>query len=167
MIRVKMISWIDPLLRLKNLSKNFDRLPVLKDVSFSFGKGRSAGIGWATRRRKINVIPFDCGQRFRLLQAPFNSDGVISALFQSDPGAKLGYRNRLPIVGTDQSLLISKVICSPIRKWELKQRGRHPGLVEHFDVATYNILLGREPQKFPRLGIIDWGQMVRYQPKYC
>jgi ABC-type sugar transport system ATPase subunit len=33
-----------PLLRVENLSKNFDRLPVLKDVSFSLERGEVLGL---------------------------------------------------------------------------------------------------------------------------
>ncbi|HET6822939.1 MAG TPA: ATP-binding cassette domain-containing protein, partial [Anaerolineales bacterium] len=33
-----------PLLRVKNISKNFDRLPVLREVSFSLGRGEVLGL---------------------------------------------------------------------------------------------------------------------------
>ena len=34
----------DSLLRVENLSKNFDRLPVLKDVTFSIARGEVLGL---------------------------------------------------------------------------------------------------------------------------
>src|SRR4029453_7067754 len=34
----------DPILRVENLSKNFDRLPVLRDVSFSLEQGEILGL---------------------------------------------------------------------------------------------------------------------------
>src|SRR5512142_1085589 len=34
----------EPFLRVENLSKNFDRLPVLKDVTFSLARGEVIGL---------------------------------------------------------------------------------------------------------------------------
>ncbi|MGE5376586.1 MAG: ATP-binding cassette domain-containing protein [Bacteroidota bacterium] len=147
-----------PLLRVENLSKNFDRLPVLKDVSFSLERGEILGLVGRQGAGRSTL--------FHLLSGgiPPTSGTIHFA------GAIRHYSNRMQA----QKLGIEVVYQSsgPINRFDISSTlpydaesgitttRRSSGLVEQFDVA-HNILLGRELTKFPFLGVIDWDRMIQ------
>lgn len=147
----------DSLLRVENLSKNFDRLPVLKDVTFSIARGEVLGLVGRQGAGKSTL--------FHLLSgAMVPSTGTV--YFDGKPRR---FKNRLQT----QKLGIETVYpaSSPIDQFDItnnffldnalniKISRRTSGLVEQFDVAQ-NILLGREILKVPGLGLIDWDRMI-------
>jgi len=147
----------DSLLRVENLSKNFDRLPVLKDVTFSIARGEVLGLVGRQGAGKSTL--------FHLLSgAMLPSAGVVYF-----DGVPRRFKNRLQT----QRLGIETVYpaSSPIDQFDItnnffldnalniKIARRTSGLVEQFDVVQ-NIMLGREITKVPRLGIIDWSRMI-------
>ena len=146
-----------PLLRVENLSKSFDRLPVLKDVSFSVERGEILGLvgrqgaGRSTLFHLLSgAIPPTSGTIY--------FDGAIRQYPNRLQAQKLGieivYQSSGPIDRFD-------VPNSPLSDPEsgIKTARRTSGLVEQFDVA-YNMLLGRELIKVPFLGVIDWDRMI-------
>jgi signal transduction histidine kinase len=147
----------ESLLRVEKLSKNFDRLPVLKDVSFSLAQGEIIGLvgrqgaGKSTLFHLLNgatppssgTIYFDgMPRRFsnRIQAQKFG----IETVYQTS-----GFINRFDF---SANLLTDGVSG-------IETTRQTSGLVEQFNV-TENILLGRETKKFSALGIIDWDRMV-------
>jgi len=145
------------LLRVENLSKNFDRLPVLKDVSFSLAKGEVIGLVGRQGAGKSTL--------FHLLNgAMLPSSGTIYY-----DGMPRQFSNRIQA----QKFGIETVYqASGITNWFdfstnfLADRDtgvgtiyRTSSLVERFNV-TDNILLGHEIQKNIGFGIIDQACMV-------
>jgi len=148
---------VESLLRVENLSKNFDRLPVLKEVSFSLARGEVIGLvgrqgaGKSTLFHLLNgamlpssgTIYFD-GKHRRFANRIHAQKSGIETVYQTS-----GLINRFdfsanPLTDRDSGVETTR---------------RTSGLVEQFNV-TENILLGREIKKFTRLGIIDWDRMV-------
>src|SRR5258706_1894485 len=147
----------DTLLKVENLSKNFDRLPGLKYLTFSLAGGEILGLVGRQGAGKSTL--------FHLLNgAMIPSTGMV--YFDGIPRR---FKNRLQA----QKLGIETVYpaSSPIDQFDLssnffldnlfgiKITRRTSGLVEQFDVVL-NILLGREIQKTSGLGIIDWDRMI-------
>jgi signal transduction histidine kinase len=146
----------EPLLQVKNLSKNFDRLPVLRDVSFSLGRGEVLGLVGRQGAGKSTLLHLISGT-----MVP--SAGMIYV-----DGKPRRFANRIET----QKLGIETVYqtTSPMNRFDISnnpywdrelgaEAARHTsGLVEKAD-AAYNILLGREIRK-GFLGIIDWGKMI-------
>jgi signal transduction histidine kinase len=146
----------EPLLQVKNLSKNFDRLPVLRDVSFSLGRGEVLGLVGRQGAGKSTLLHLISGT-----MVP--SAGTIYV-----DGKPRRFANRIET----QKLGIETVYqtTSPMNRFDISnnpywdrelgaEAARHTsGLVEKAD-AAYNILLGREIRK-GFLGIIDWGKMI-------
>lgn len=141
---------------MENLSKNFDRLPVLKDVSFSLAQGEVVGLVGRQGAGKSTL--------FHLLSGAMPpTSGVIRF-----DGAPRRFANRLQ--AQKSGIEIVYQTSSPTNQFDFSaniffNRGvdteitrRTSGLVEQFNV-TQNILLGREIIKVPRLGIIDWDRM--------
>ena len=148
---------IESMLRVENLSKNFDRLPVLKDVSFSLAKGEVIGLVGRQGAGKSTL--------FHLLNgATSPSSGTIYY-----DGVPRRFSNRAQA----QKFGIETVYqASSITNWldfsanHLITRDSGVGttyrtstLVERFNV-TDNILLGHETQKNIGFGIIDWIRMI-------
>jgi ABC-type sugar transport system ATPase subunit len=145
------------LLHVKNLSKNFDRLPVLKDVTFSLAPGEVLGLVGRQGAGKSTLLHLISGT-----MAP--SAGTIEF-----DGAPRRFSNRMQA----QKLGIETVYqtSGPINRFDINnnlhwdrelgvQTARQSsGLVERED-AAYNILLGREITKGTVLKIIDWMKMV-------
>jgi len=148
---------VESLLRVENLSKNFDRLPVLKEVSFSLARGEVIGLvgrqgaGKSTLFHLLNgamlpssgTIYFD-GKHRRFANRIHAQNSGIETVYQTS-----GLINRFdfsanPLTDRDSGVETTR---------------RTSGLVEQFNV-TENILLGREIKKFNGLGIIDWDRMV-------
>jgi signal transduction histidine kinase len=148
---------VESLLRVENLSKNFDRLPVLKDVSFSLARGEIIGLvgrqgaGKSTLFHLLNgamlpssgTIYFD-GKHRRFTNRIQAQNSGIETVYQTS-----GLINRFDFSATPLTDRDSGV----------ETTRRTSGLVEQFNV-TENILLGREIKKITRLGIIDWDRMV-------
>ncbi|MBI2332243.1 MAG: ATP-binding cassette domain-containing protein [Chloroflexi bacterium] len=147
----------NPLLQAENLSKNFDRLPVLKDVSFSIDQGEVIGLVGRQGAGKSTLLHLLGG-------AIPSSSGAIHYL-----GVKRRFSSRLEA----QKLGIETVYqtSSLINRFDFSTQvfldrdagvelSRHTsGLVEQFNV-TQNMLLGREATKLPWLGVLDWDRMI-------
>lgn len=147
-----------PLLRVKNLSKNFDRLPVLREVSFSLGRGEVLGLVGRQGSGKSNLFHLLSGA-VSPSSGTIEFDGVIRRYANRIQAQKLGiemvYQSSGPI---DRFDVTNNLLAG--REMGIETTRRTSGLVEQFDV-TQNILLGRERKKFPILGIIDWDSMVQ------
>ncbi|NUQ86673.1 MAG: ATP-binding cassette domain-containing protein [Anaerolineales bacterium] len=146
----------ESLLQVENLSKNFDRLPVLKDVSFSLAQGEVVGLVGRQGAGKSTL--------FHLLSGAMpSSSGVIrfdgvprrfaNRLQAQKTGIEIVYQTSGP---TNQFDFFANIFFN--RGVDTEITRRTSGLVEQFNV-TQNILLGREIMKVPRLGIIDWDRM--------
>lgn len=147
----------NPLLQVENLSKNFDRLPVLKDVSFSMQAGEVIGLVGRQGAGKSTLLHLLGGA----LPA---SSGTIHYL-----GGRRRFSNRLEA----QKLGIQTVYQTSglINRYDFSTQvfqdpdsgvdisRQTSGLVEQFNV-TQNMLLGRELVKLPYLGVLDWDRMV-------
>ncbi|MFT3890901.1 MAG: ATP-binding cassette domain-containing protein [Anaerolineales bacterium] len=145
-----------PFLLAENLSKNFDRLPVLKDVTFSVSRGEIVGLvgrqgaGKSTLFHLLNgVIPPTSGNIY--------VDGVPQRLTSRSQAQKLGietvYQISSPI---DQFNVTFGFLFD--REVGKETTRRTSGLVEHFGVVE-NIMLGREATRSSKLGIINWDRM--------
>lgn len=141
-----------------NLSKNFDRLPVLREVSFSIARGEVVGLvgrqgaGKSTLFHLLNgVMPQSSGTLY--------VDGVPRRFANRNQAQKLGietvYQISSPIdqFNSGNPFLFDRDFRNEIAR-------RTSGLVEQFDVIQ-NIMLGRETRKIESLGVIDWDQMTR------
>lgn len=145
------------LLRVEKLSKNFDRLPVLTDITFSIAKGEVIGLVGRQGAGKSAL--------FHLLNgATHPSSGTIyfdgefrrfSSRIQAQKiGIETVYQTSGLINWFDFS--VNLLTNSDLSFESARQTS---GLVEQFNV-TDNILLGREIEKYPGLGIIDMERMV-------
>lgn len=147
-----------PLLRVENLCKNFDRLPVLRDVSFSVEQGEVIGLVGRQGAGKSTLFHVLSGA-VSPSSGTIQFDGVVRRYINRAQAQKLGietvYRSSGPVERFD----VSNNLLSD---WQLgiETTRRTSGLVEQFDVA-HNILLGRELKKVPILGIIDWDRMIQ------
>lgn len=147
----------EPLLEVRNLSKSFDRLPVLRDVTFSLARGEVLGLvgrqgaGKSTLLHLISgimppssgTIYFD-GKPFRFANRMETQKLGIETVYQTT-----GLINRFD---TNNSLHRD-------RQLDVKNARHTSGLVEH-ENAAYNMLLGREVTKGSFLKIIDWQKMI-------
>jgi ABC-type sugar transport system ATPase subunit len=146
-----------PFLYAENLSKNFDRLPVLKEVSFSIGRGEVLGLVGRQGAGKSTL--------FHLLNGGMSPssgtiymDGIPCRLASRNQAQKQGietiYQISNPI---DQFNVVDNFLLD--RQFWNETTRRTSGLVEHFTVVE-NIMLGHEITKNSRLGLIDWNQMI-------
>lgn len=147
----------EPFLYVENVSKNFDRLPVLKDVSFSVSRGEVLGLvgrqgaGKSTLFHLLNgVMPPSSGV--------IHVDGIARRLKNRGQAQKLGietiYQISSPVQqaeGVHGFLLDHRLEVESVR--------RTSGLVEKFNVVE-NIMLGNEITKSTGLGLIDWDRMT-------
>lgn len=146
-----------PFLYANNVSKNFDRLPVLKDVSFSISRGEVVGLVGRQGAGKSTL--------FHLL------NGVMSpssgAIYVDGVPRRFTHRLQAQKLGIETVYQISSPIDqfnsgSPFlydRDFRNESTRRTSGLVEQFGVVE-NIMLGREIRRFPFLGAIDWDEMI-------
>ncbi len=146
------------LLRVENLSKNFDRLPVLKDVSFSLEQGEVLGLVGRQGAGRSTL--------FRLLSGAVSPtsgtiqfDGVVQRYANRVQAQKLGIETVYQSYGPINRFGLTSNLLGD-REMGLETIQRTSVLVEQFDVV-HNLLLGRELKKFPPLGIIDWERMVQ------
>jgi signal transduction histidine kinase len=147
-----------PLLRVENLSKKFDRLPVLKDVSFSLERGEVIGLVGRQGAGKSTLFNLLSGA-IAPSSGTIQFDGVIQHYTNRKQAHNLGIETVYQSSGTIDRFDVRNNLFSHQEKGNETTR-RTSGLVEQFDVA-HNIMLGREPLKFPWLGIIDWDRMVQ------
>lgn len=142
----------DALLKVEKLSKKFDRLPVLKDLTFSLAGGEILGLvgrqgaGKSTLFHVLNgaMVPSTGMVYF---------DGMPRRFKNRLQAQKLGIETVYPASNPiDQFDLSSNFFLDNL--FGIKITRRTLGLVEQFDVVQ-NILLGREIQKLSGLGIID------------
>ncbi|HEU0292085.1 MAG TPA: ATP-binding cassette domain-containing protein [Anaerolineales bacterium] len=148
---------VQPFLYAENLSKNFDRLPVLKEVTFSVARGEVLGLVGRQGAGKSTL--------FHLLNGGMSPssgtiymDGIPCRLTSRDQAQKLGietvYQISNPI---DQFNVVDSFLLD--RQFWKETTRRTSGLVEHFSVVE-NIMLGHEITKHSGLGLIDWKQMI-------
>ena len=140
------------LLRVENLSKNFDRLPVLRDVSFSLEQGEVLGLvgrQGAGRSTLFHLLSGAVSPSSGMIQF----EGVPQRFANRAQAQKLGietvYQSYSPINRSDST---NNLLSN--REVGFETTRQTSGLVEQFDVV-HNLLLGREWKKFPLLGIID------------
>jgi signal transduction histidine kinase len=147
-----------PFLFADNLSKNFDRLPVLRDISFSVSRGEVLGLVGRQGAGKSTL--------FHLLNGVMPpSSGTI---YFDDVPQRFSNRNQAQKMGVETVYQISSPIdqfnaSNPFmfdNDFRNERTRRTSGLVEQFDVIE-NIMLGRETQLLPALGVIDWQRMMR------
>jgi signal transduction histidine kinase len=146
----------EPLLQVTNLSKNFDRLPVLRDVTFSLRRGEVLGLVGRQGAGKSTLLHLISGT-----MAPSAGtiyvDGKPRRFVNRMDTQKLGIETVYQTTGPMNRFDISDNLY-----WDHElgaEAARHTSrLVERAD-AAYNILLGREITRGV-LGIIDWGKMI-------
>lgn len=146
----------ETLLQVNNISKNFDRLVVLGNVSFSLAKGEVIGLVGRQGAGKSTLFHILSGA------IPSSSGNIYF------DGSKRRFNNRIEA----QKIGIETVYqtSSLVHHFDFSNRiffdsgsgievnRRTSGLVEQFNVAQ-NILLGHEPKKYPLFGVIDWEEM--------
>ena len=146
----------EPLLRVEKLSKNFDRLPVLNGVSFSLAKGEV--IGLVGRQGAGKSVLFDLlSGATPLSSGVIYFDGVPRKFSSRIQAQKIGIETVYQTAGLVNRFDFSTSLLMTI-DWGFGSTRQTSGLVEHFSV-TENILLGREIEKYPGLGIIDMERM--------
>lgn len=147
----------EPFLRVENLSKSFDRLPALQDVTFSLNKGEVIGLvgrqgaGKSTLFHLLNgAIPPSSGS--------IHFDGNQRRFANRIEAQKLGIDTVYQIFSLINRFDFSTNIFSDTQSG-IETTRRTSGLVEQFNV-TQNIMLGHELKKIPLLGMIDWDRMI-------
>lgn len=147
-----------PFLYAENLSKNFDRLPVLKDVTFSIARGEVLGLVGRQGAGKSTL--------FHLLNGVMSPsagtiyvDGVARRLASRMQAQKLGVETIYQISSPIDQFNVTEHFLSD-REFGNETTRRTSGLVEQLDVVE-NIMLGREITKTPVFGMIDWKQMIQ------
>ncbi|RPJ19035.1 MAG: ATP-binding cassette domain-containing protein, partial [Chloroflexi bacterium] len=148
----------ESLLHVENLSKNFDRLPVLKDVTFSVAAGEVIGLVGRQGAGKSTLLHFLSGA-IPPSSGKLTFDGAVRRFSSRIQAQKLGVQAVYQTYG-----LISKVDVSTNiffgRNIGVEITRRTSGLVEQFSVAQ-NLLLGHEITRRPGMGIIDWDRMIK------
>jgi len=146
-----------PLLRVEHLSKNYDRLPVLRDVSFSLAQGEIIGLvgrqgaGKSTLFHLLNgATPPSSGNIY--------FDGISRGFSNRIQAQKFGIETVHQTSGLINRFDFSTNLLID-GDTGIETTRQTSGLVEQFNV-TENILLGREIKKYKGLGIINWDRMV-------
>jgi signal transduction histidine kinase len=147
-----------PLLRVENLSKNFDRLPVLKEVSFSLERGEILGLVGRQGAGRSTLFNLLCGA-MRPTSGIIRFDGAIHQYANRAQAQKLGIETVHRSSGVVDHFDVSNSLPSD-RESGMETTRRTSSLVEQLDVAQ-NMLLGRELTRFPFLGVIVWERMIR------
>ena len=146
----------EPLLRVENVSKNFDRLAVLKDVTFSLAQGEVVGLVGRQGAGKSTLFHLLSGA-MQPSSGMIYFDGISRRFTNRIQAQKLGIEAVYQTASLMNRFDFFANLLSDIPGIEMTRRTS--GLVEHFNVAQ-NILLGREIRKLPNLGIIDWDRMT-------
>lgn len=148
----------EPFLVAENLSKNFDRLPVLRDVTFSVSRGEVVGLvgrqgaGKSTLFHLLNGVMSPSAGTIYVDGAPRRLANRIHA---QQLGIETVYQISSPI---DQFNVTENFLLD--RELGTETTRRTSGLVEQMTVVE-NILLGRETTRHPTFGVIDWDGMLR------
>ena len=149
-------------MQVKNLSKNFDRLPVLKDLTFSLRRGEVLGLVGRQGAGKSTLLHLISGT-MSPSAGTINFDGVPRRFSNRIQTQKLGIETVYQTSGPINRFDINNNLNWD-RELGAETARQASGLVERED-ATYNILLGREITKGSVLGIIDWGKMLEITRK--
>lgn len=145
------------LLKVENLSKNFDRLPVLKDVSFSIDKGEVIGLVGRQGAGKSTLLHL-LGGGIPASSGTINYRGKNRRFINRLEAQKLGIETVYQTSGLINYFDFSTQVFLD-RDTDIKNTRQTSGLVEQFNVSQ-NMLLGREIMKIPFLGILDHDKMV-------
>jgi ABC-type branched-subunit amino acid transport system ATPase component len=147
----------EPLLQVQKLSKNFDRLPVLKDVTFSLKRGEVLGLVGRQGAGKSTLLHLISGTMSPSAGTIY-FDGKPCRFANRMQAQKLGIETVYQTTGPMNRF---DAVNNP--QWDrgfgAATAGHTSGLLEGAD-ATYNILLGREITKDSILRIIDWKKMI-------
>ena len=143
---------------MENLSKNFDRLPVLKEVSFSLERGEILGLVGRQGAGRSTLFNLLCGA-MRPTSGIIRFDGAVHHYANRAQAQKLGIETVYRSSGVVDYFDVSNGLPSD-RESGIETTRRTSSLVEQLDVAQ-NMLLGRELTRFPFLGVIDWERMIR------
>lgn len=146
----------EPLLRVENVSKSFDRLAVLKDVTFSLAQGEVVGLVGRQGAGKSTLFHLLSGA-MQPSSGMIYFDGISRRFANRIQAQKLGIETVYQTSSLMNRFDFFANLLSDIPGIEMSRRTS--GLVEQFNV-TQNILLGREIRKLPNLGIIDWDRMT-------
>jgi signal transduction histidine kinase len=144
-------------LRVENLTKSFDRLPALKDVSFSLAKGEVIGLVGRQGAGKSTLLHILSGA-IPPSSGNINLNGMNVRFSNRIEAQKIGIETVYQTSNLINRFDFSSHIFS-YRDAGVNITRRTSGLVEEFDV-TQNILLGREIKKVPFMGVIDWDGMI-------
>lgn len=147
----------ETLLQVENLSKNFDRLPVLKGVSFSVEKGEVIGLVGRQGAGKSTLLHL-LGGAIPASSGTIQYLGKKRRFFSRLEAQQLGIETVYQTSGLINRFDFSTQIFLD-RDSGIEISRQTSGLVEQFNV-TQNILLGREVKKFASLGILDHDKMV-------
>jgi len=146
-----------PFLFADNLSKTFDRLPALRDVSFSISHGEVLGLVGRQGAGKSTLFHLLNG-----VMAPSSGilylDGVPHRFLDRNQAQKLGIETVYQISSPIDQFNSGNTIRYHRELGDETTR-RTSGLVEQFSVVE-NIMLGREIRKTPLPGVIDWDRMI-------
>src|SRR5689334_1089778 len=145
------------LLHVKNLSKNFDRLPVLKDVTFSLAPGEVLGLVGRQGAGKSTLLHLISGT-MSPSAGTIEFDGVSRRFLNRIQAQKLGIETVYQTSGPINRFDVTNNLHWD-RELGAQSARQNSGLVERED-ATYNVLLGREITKGPFFGIIDLRKMI-------
>jgi signal transduction histidine kinase/ABC-type branched-subunit amino acid transport system ATPase component len=149
-------SMSESFLYAENLSKRFDRLPVLRDVTFSISQGEVIGLvgrqgaGKSTLFHLLNGVMSPSSGSIYI-------DGTPRRLTSRGQAQKLGIETIYQIAGPVDQFDVANNFLSD-RKPGTETARRTSGLVEQFNVVE-NLMLGNEIRKIPNIGAIDWRQM--------
>lgn len=147
-----------PLLRVENLTKNFDRLPVLKEVSFSLDQGEILGLVGRQGAGRSTLFHLLCGA-MRPTSGTILFNGRIRHYANRSQAQKLRIETVYRSSGSVDYFDASSNLLAD-REAGIDATRRTSSLVEQFDVA-HNMFLGRELTKFPFLGVLDWDRMIQ------
>jgi ABC-type sugar transport system ATPase subunit len=154
----------EQLLEVKNLSKNFDRLPVLKHVSFPLARGEVLGLVGRQGAGKSTLLHLISGTMTPSSGTIF-IDGKPRRFANRIETQKLGIETVYQTTGP-----MNRFDAVNNAQWDRElgaATATHTsGLVESAD-ATYNILLGREVTRNSFLRIIDWKKMIDIARDCC
>jgi signal transduction histidine kinase len=145
------------LLHVENLSKNFDRLPVLKDITFSLARGEVIGLVGRQGAGKSTLLHLLSGT-IPPSSGTITFDGAVRRFSSRLQAQKLGIGTVHQTYGLINRIDFSTNIFFG-RNIGVEIARRTSGLVEQFNVSQ-NILLGREIKKLLRLGIIDQDRTI-------
>ena len=146
----------DIVLHAESLSKNFDRLPVLKDITFSVGRGEIVGLVGRQGAGKSTLFHLLNGGTIPS-SGTIYLDGEPLRLHTRDQAQKRGIETIHQISNPIDQFNVASNFLANRELWNETTR-RTSGLVEHFNVIE-NIMLGREITRGP--GTIDWDAMTK------